>query len=102
MPHATQSGLRRDAAVHLQCTGHVAYRSPAPLTPLRNPTVVPGYSARPNQNAGDGSRRRLDAALNAARVTAGCGGALTVHWVCGIQVTLSSPPATKPYGCTQV
>ena len=55
MPHATQSGLRRDAAVHLQCTGHVAYRSPAPLTPLRNPTVVPGYSARPNQNAGDGS-----------------------------------------------
>ena len=64
---AIQSGCNCSGGVVV--AGYVAFRSPAPLPLLVNPTAAPGYSARPDQNACEG--RWLDAAC---QCNAGDGG----------------------------
>ena len=61
-PHHARNELC-GAALHCQCSGYVAIRSPTPLLPLVHPTIT-GYGAHPDQNAGQ--VRRHDAAWNNA------------------------------------
>ena len=100
-PNISMRGSRTVAKQSLLKQGRYLDDSGHPLLSLRYSTLhlYPGI-APAHQNAGEG--RRHEAPISAARVMAGCGGALAVLWVCAIQVTRSSPSATQPYGCTQL
>ena len=67
------------------------WRSDSPhlaLPPLPSPTTVRGYSASPNQNAGEGGWH--DAAIRAACAGTGGSGTWAVLWAVGVQIAHTS------------